>query len=147
MALPEPFLSWLCVVLVALWPCCALPQPAALLRCCLLRAGTSRGCQGTPWSPCAGSDALNAGQASRLVSFRASLNPVSCERCRWRGGGRRRWIIPLWLWADSAVALGPFTSSGPCKGYSILDVSPSVSMRSAITKRRDEWPKRRGKIN
>lgn len=56
-------------------------------------------------------------------------------------------MIPLLLWEDSAVALGPFASAGPCKGYSILDISRSVSVRSTIRKRLDEWPKRRGKIN
>lgn len=47
-------------------------------------------------------------------------------------------MIPLLFWKDSAVALGPFTSAGPCKGYSILDISQSVSVWSTITKRLDE---------
>lgn len=47
-------------------------------------------------------------------------------------------MIPLLFWKDSAVALGPFTSVGPCKGYSILDISQSVSVWSTIMKRLDE---------
>lgn len=47
-------------------------------------------------------------------------------------------MIPLLLWEDSAVALGPFASARPCKGYSILDISRRVSVRSTIRKRLDE---------